>query len=98
MTSLSLLLWIASGIMLQLAIFLGIGFWRHWLDYHALRDRAAELDLPVMEIASNATATPMSATSGAAVEKGGANVKGNGIAKGAMTTIDHLLLGSPKQL
>jgi len=96
MTSLSLLLWIASGIVLQLAIFLG--FWRHWLDYHALRGRAAELDLPVMEIASNATATPMSATSGAAVEKGGASMKGNGIAKGAMTTIDYLLLGSPKQL
>ncbi|MDD5383886.1 MAG: 2Fe-2S iron-sulfur cluster-binding protein [Gallionella sp.] len=47
MTSLSLLLWIVSVIALQLAIFLGIGFWRHWLDYHALRSRAAELDLPV---------------------------------------------------
>lgn len=48
MTSLSLLLWIVSGIVLQLAIFLGISFWRHWLDYHALRSRAAELDLPAM--------------------------------------------------
>lgn len=36
MTSLSLLLWIASAIVLQLLIFLCIGFWRKWLDYHAL--------------------------------------------------------------
>jgi len=49
MTSLSLLLWIVSGIALQLAIFLGISFWRHWLNYHALRSRAAGLDLPVMQ-------------------------------------------------
>ena len=49
MTSLTLLLWIVSGIALQLAIFLGISFWRHWLDYHALRSRAAGLDLPVMQ-------------------------------------------------
>jgi hypothetical protein len=53
MTSLSLLLWIVSGIVLQLAIFLGIGFWRHWLDYHALRSRAAELDLPAMQNVSS---------------------------------------------
>ncbi len=53
MTSLSLLLWIVSGIALQLAIFLGIGFWRHWLDYHALRSRAAELDLPAMQNVSS---------------------------------------------
>lgn len=49
MTSLSLLLWIVSGIALQLAIFLGISFWRHWLNYHALRSRAAGLDLPVTQ-------------------------------------------------
>ncbi|OGB30267.1 MAG: hypothetical protein A3F78_14390 [Burkholderiales bacterium RIFCSPLOWO2_12_FULL_61_40] len=53
MTSLSLLLWIVSGIVLQLAIFLGIGFWRHWLDYHALRSRAAELGLPAMQNVSS---------------------------------------------
>ena len=49
MTSLSLLLWIVSGIALQLAIFLGISFWRHWLNYHALRSRAEELNLPVQQ-------------------------------------------------
>lgn len=37
MTSLSLLLWIAFGISLQVALWLAIGFWRHWLDYQALR-------------------------------------------------------------
>lgn len=47
MTSLSLLLLIVSGIALQLVIFLGIGFWRHWLNYLALFNRAVELDIPV---------------------------------------------------
>lgn len=37
MTSLSLLLWIALGIALQVALWLGIGFWRHWLEYQSLR-------------------------------------------------------------
>jgi len=40
MSSLSLLLWIVSGIMLQLAIYLGYRFWQHWLDYLALRRTA----------------------------------------------------------
>jgi uncharacterized protein len=46
MTSLVLLFWIVSGIALQLAIYLGIGFWRHWQGYQALRDGAEELNLP----------------------------------------------------
>ena len=37
MTSLSLLLWIALGIALQVALWLGISFWRHWLAFQALR-------------------------------------------------------------
>ncbi len=37
MTSLSLLLWIVLGITLQVALWLGIGFWRHWMEYQALR-------------------------------------------------------------
>ena len=41
MTSLALSLWIALGIALQLAIYLGIEFWRHWQDYRSLRGRAA---------------------------------------------------------
>lgn len=47
MTSLSLLLWIASGIVLQLAIYLGVGIWRKWMDYQALPRRGVELDVPV---------------------------------------------------
>ena len=42
MTSLSLLLWILLGIALQLAIFLGIAFLRHWRDFRALPGRGAE--------------------------------------------------------
>ena len=37
MTSLSLLFWILLGISLQLAIFLGISFGRHWQNYLALK-------------------------------------------------------------
>jgi ferredoxin-NADP reductase len=47
MTSLYLLLWIAGGILLQIAIYLGIGFWRHWQGYQALRNVAAEFEIPV---------------------------------------------------
>ena len=50
MTSLVLLLWIAGGILLQLVIYLGIGFWRNWLDYQVLRSRAAELDIPMQPL------------------------------------------------
>jgi len=49
MTSLSLLLWIVLGIALQLAVYLSISFWRHWLDYLALHSRAAELNLSVTQ-------------------------------------------------
>ncbi|MFZ2301113.1 MAG: 2Fe-2S iron-sulfur cluster-binding protein [Gallionella sp.] len=49
MTSLFLLLLIVSGIVLQLAIFLGISFWRHFQNYYALRSRAEELNLPVQQ-------------------------------------------------
>ncbi|MDO8990630.1 MAG: 2Fe-2S iron-sulfur cluster-binding protein [Sideroxyarcus sp.] len=37
MTSLSLLLWIVLGISLQILLWLGIGFWRHWGEYRELR-------------------------------------------------------------
>lgn len=47
MTSLYLLLWIAGGILLQIAIYLSIGFWRHWRGYQALRAVAAELEIDV---------------------------------------------------
>ncbi len=46
MTSLALLLWIVLGIVLQLALWLGIVFWRHWQGYRALRNQVVELDMP----------------------------------------------------
>ena len=33
MTSLTLVLWIAAGILLQVVLWLGIGFWQHWGEY-----------------------------------------------------------------
>ena len=47
MTSLYLLLWIAGGVLLQLAIYISIGFWRHWQAYRALRHVAAEFEIAV---------------------------------------------------
>jgi hypothetical protein len=65
MTSLSLLLWIASGVVLQLAIYLGIVFWRHWLDYQALRSGAAEPNLSTaQEVPTAAEKTSVSAWPG----------------------------------
>jgi ferredoxin-NADP reductase len=46
MNSLSLLFWLVSGILLQLTIYLGIVYWRHWRDYHALPNRE-DLNLTV---------------------------------------------------
>ena len=36
MASLNLLLWIGFAILLQLAIYLGIGLWRHWINYRGI--------------------------------------------------------------
>lgn len=47
MTSLYLSLWIAGGVLLQIAIYLSIGFWRHWQGYRALRNVAAEFEISV---------------------------------------------------
>jgi len=52
MTSRALLSWIVGSILLQLAIYSGIGFWRHWMAYLALRQKAVELNIPL------AAATP----------------------------------------
>ena len=61
MNSLSLLVWIVSGILLQLTIYLGIAYLRHWRDYHALPNRK-NLDLTVgggksRDVADSAVAT-----------------------------------------
>lgn len=47
MTSLYLLLCIVGGILLQLAIYLGIGFWRHWQNYEKLRAASNDGGIPV---------------------------------------------------
>ena len=52
MTSLYLLFGIAGGVLLQLAIYLCIVFWRHWQAYQALRNAAAECDIAVHPEAS----------------------------------------------
>jgi ferredoxin-NADP reductase len=44
MTSLSLLLWIVVGIALQVGLFLGISFWRHWQSYSRLKHGQPEAD------------------------------------------------------
>lgn len=43
MTSLSVLLWIVLGITLQVVIFLGIFFWRHYQVYQSLKHQAEDL-------------------------------------------------------
>lgn len=47
MTSLYLLLWIVGGILLQLSIYLSIGFWRHWQNYEKLRVAAINGGVPI---------------------------------------------------
>jgi ferredoxin-NADP reductase len=53
MTSLHLLLWIIGGLLLQLTIYLSYGFWRHWLDYLALRRSALDLSIVVKALESD---------------------------------------------
>ena len=65
MTSLQLLTWIAASILLQLAIYLGIGFWRHWTGYLALRHKVDDLEVtPSTLEAEAATDTLPAAWSG----------------------------------
>jgi hypothetical protein len=47
MTSLHLLLWIAGGVLLQLAIYGCLVFWRHWQAYSALRNVTTEFEIGV---------------------------------------------------
>lgn len=58
MTSASLLLWIVLGITLQLALWLGISFWRHWGEYQLLRAGLSSSEggaLPQVESSSSLT-------------------------------------------
>jgi ferredoxin-NADP reductase len=65
MTSLQLVIWISGGILLQIAIYLGIGFFRHWQDYQALRTAALDGGVPVNPPPrASAPATPPAAWQG----------------------------------
>lgn len=59
MTSLTLLLWILLGALVQLTIYLSISLWRHWQEYLGLRQRAnnAGIIVPADAIETE-TATP----------------------------------------
>lgn len=46
MTSLYLLLWIAGGALLQVTLYLAVGFFRHWQAFQALRQLTTGLDMP----------------------------------------------------
>jgi hypothetical protein len=61
MTSLHLLLWIAGAILLQLAIYLGIGFLRHWQTFDALRLAAMDGGLAVPGDTDAADVQPIAA-------------------------------------
>ena len=58
MTSFNLILLITGVVGLQLAIYLAVAFWRHWLVYLALRRRAAEEALEPVEERAADTASP----------------------------------------
>ncbi|MDO9327872.1 MAG: 2Fe-2S iron-sulfur cluster-binding protein [Pseudomonas sp.] len=64
MTSLYLLLWIAGGILLQLALYGCIVFWRHWQAYRALRNVAAEFEIAVLPEAAPELMPPVAAWAG----------------------------------
>lgn len=64
MTSLYLLLWIAGAVLLQLAIYGCIVFWRHWQAYRALRNVAAEFEIAVPPEAAPELMPPAAAWGG----------------------------------
>jgi ferredoxin-NADP reductase len=61
MTSLTLLLWVVSGIVLQLAVYFGIWFWRKWKDTQVLT--TPRLDLKVPEIQNSLSSINLSSAS-----------------------------------
>ena len=54
MTSLTLVLAISATILLQITLYLCLGFWRHWQAYQALKNVAAEAEITVNPVASPA--------------------------------------------
>jgi hypothetical protein len=61
MSAFILLMGIAAALLLQLAVFAGIGFWRQWRAYQALRGVAAAQGMPVDALAEVDGAPPAQA-------------------------------------
>ncbi|MCF8211681.1 MAG: 2Fe-2S iron-sulfur cluster binding domain-containing protein [Rhodoferax sp.] len=61
MTSWQLVLWMVGAVLLQLSVYLAIGFWRHWQHYDALRRTVIEGGLPAYHTLDSAPAEPMPA-------------------------------------
>ena len=61
MTTVYLLLWISGGILLQLAVYLCIVYWRHRQTYESLRSVAREPEMPVHADGPEAAAEPKTA-------------------------------------
>ena len=61
MSSLELILWITAAIALQVAIYLGALFWKHWRGYTSLLKRARDADIdPTERAAEDSGAAPAS--------------------------------------
>jgi len=58
MSAFILLMGIAAALLLQLAVFAGLGFWRKWRAYQALRGVAAAQGMPVDALAEVDAAAP----------------------------------------
>ena len=64
MTVLSLSLWIAAAVSLQLALWLSVSFWRHWQEYRQLRWHTRDQTLPPLTVQQAAPATSSAAWNG----------------------------------
>lgn len=64
-TSATLLLWIVLGIALQLALWLGISFWRHWREYQALRTGLSSCERSTVPQAEDISSSAAHASAGA---------------------------------
>lgn len=64
MTVLSLSLWIAAAVSLQLALWLSVSFWRHWQEYRQLRWHTRDQVLPPLPTQQTTPASGSAAWSG----------------------------------
>ena len=97
MTSAALLLWIVLGFVLQLALWLGISFWRHWGEYRLLRaglNSSEGSTIPQAEaLSSNTESTSAAAWNGLRIFR----VDRREIEDGAQTICSFYLVPEDKQ-